>query len=518
MNRFQLVLLSLSHHWRTNLAVLLGVIAGTAVIGGALIVGDSVRASLVKMTLDRLGEINYVLSGPRFFREQLANEMHSKKANPSVPVDPAIVMKAGLQARIGDATRRAGQVNVYGFAARSWPMLKTSGIKPPRLSGVVLNARAAEAVGVKVGDEVTLWIELPSAVPRDTLLGKKDNDSQEITLKVSGISPKESGLSRLGFHPTQALPLNAFVDLHFLQERLGLEEVMPTRRDPTHKPARVNTLISGARGRPNQQWITYESLLENNKWHDESLTDRLQLADLNLRLVEDKALNCLVLESEQMILEDKLAEAARKAAGELKLATSPVMVYLANKIWNPQVYEPGKRPGYSMYSTVAGLDVLSLDGTPFGGFEFLGEKPASLGEDEVIINEFLATDLQAKVGDAIKFSYHTIGSRGELPELERTVTVRGIVKMAGAAIDQSLTPAVKGITDVDSLADWDQPFEMKLDDVTPRDDEYWDNHRATPKMFLPLKQAQKLWPSRYGTLTSLRIGRGTEGVAGAGAY
>ena len=57
MNRFQLVLRSLSHHWRTNLAVLLGVVAGTAVIGGALIVGDSVRASLVKMTLDRLGKI-----------------------------------------------------------------------------------------------------------------------------------------------------------------------------------------------------------------------------------------------------------------------------------------------------------------------------------------------------------------------------------------------------------------------------------------------------------------------------
>src|SRR6185436_11401890 len=53
MSRFQLVLRSVSHHWRTNLAVLLGVVAGTAVIGGALIVGDSVRASLVQMTLDR---------------------------------------------------------------------------------------------------------------------------------------------------------------------------------------------------------------------------------------------------------------------------------------------------------------------------------------------------------------------------------------------------------------------------------------------------------------------------------
>ncbi|MEK6259831.1 MAG: FtsX-like permease family protein [Planctomycetota bacterium] len=548
MNRLQLVLRSVSHHWRTNLAVLLGVVAGTAVIGGALIVGDSVRASLVKMTLDRLGRIDYVLSGPRFVREELANELREKGGSLAV-VAPAIIMQAGLQAKSGETTRRAGQVNVYGFDPRAWSLIETAAVELPTGNGVVLNARSAEAVGAKVGDEVTLWIELPSAVPRDTLLGKKDNDSQEITLKVSGISQEESGLSRLGLHPTQALPLNAFVDLHVLQERLGLEEVKPTRRDPTAKPARVNAVLAKSWSEPggvsprtlgvgmqNEEpgGLRRPARPELRSNPDVALHQRITLADLNLRLVEDKALNCLVLESEQMILEDKLAEAARQAADELKLATSPVMVYLANKIWNPRVYEPGKdqgnlialapaprpaapkpqpnkpRAGYSMYSTVAGLDVLSLDGTPFGVFEFLGEKPAPLGEDEVVINEFLATDLQAKVGDAIKFSYHTIGSRGELPELERTVTVRGIVKMSGAAIDQALTPAVKGITDVDSLSDWDQPFEMDLDAVTPRDDEYWDSYRATPKIFLPLQQAQKLWPSRYGSLTSLRLAKSGE--------
>ncbi len=544
MNRFQLVLRSVSHHWRTNLAVLLGVVAGTAVIGGALIVGDSVRASLVKLTLDRLGKIDFVLSGPRFVREELASELAEEMGGDTV-VAPAIIMQAGLQAKLGETTRRAGQVNVYGFDRRAWSLIETAAVELPTSNGVVLNTRTALAIGAKVGDEVTLWIELPSAVPRDTLLGKKDNDSQEITLKVSGIAPEKSGLSRLGLHPTQALPLNAFVDLHVLQERLGLEEVQPTRRDPTAKPARVNALLATSWGEPggvsprtlgivNQSeesgGLRRPAHHELRSRPDTLLRKHITLADLNLRLVEDNTLNCLVLESEQMILEDQLAEAARHAAREMKLAASPVMVYLANKIWNPQVYEPENgqgnlislaptprpdapasrhdkpRAGYSMYSTVAGLDVLSLDGKPFGGFEFLGEKPASLGDDEVILNEFLATDLGVKVGDPIKFSYHTIGSRGELPELEQSVTVRGIVKMTGAAIDRTLTPVVRGITDVDSLSDWDQPFEMKLDDVTPRDDEYWDSYRAVPKMFLPLKQAQKLWPSRYGSLTSLRLG------------
>ena len=49
MTSFQLIRRSLVHFWRTNLAVILGVAVATAVIGGALIVGDSVRASLRQM-------------------------------------------------------------------------------------------------------------------------------------------------------------------------------------------------------------------------------------------------------------------------------------------------------------------------------------------------------------------------------------------------------------------------------------------------------------------------------------
>jgi len=492
MTRSRLVIQSLLHYWRTNLAVLLGVIAGMAVIGGALIVGDSVRASLRKMTLERLGKIDFVLSGSRFFREQLADELGSA---------PAIVMRAGLQSKSGGGLRRAGQVNVYGFDDRAWRLVENEGVARPTGTQVVLNSLAAEAIQAKVGDEVTVWIELPSAVPRDTLMGKKDNDSQEITLTVSAVAAESTGLAKLGLQPTQAIPLNLFVDLHVLQERLGMEEIRPSRRDPVGQFARVNALFSHDDSAPGGDPRVHGSRM------NDSVRRHLSLSDLNLRLIENKTVGGIVVESDQMILEDKFVQAARKTAEEMDLETSPEMVYLANKLWNPAVYQPGRRPGYSMYSTVAGLDIPDLEQTPFAGFEFVGEKPASWGDDDVIVNEFLATDLQTKVGDVIRFSYHVIGSRGELPELERSVTVRGIVKMKGAAVDRTLTPHVKGITDVDSLADWDQPFPMDLHAVTPRDDEYWDSYRAVPKMFMPLHVAQSLWPSRYGSLTSLRVAR-----------
>jgi hypothetical protein len=46
MTRFRFLVRSLRFYWRTNLAVLLGVIAGTAVIGGALIVAGYLGAAL----------------------------------------------------------------------------------------------------------------------------------------------------------------------------------------------------------------------------------------------------------------------------------------------------------------------------------------------------------------------------------------------------------------------------------------------------------------------------------------
>ena len=61
MSAVRLILRSLLFHWRTNLAVACGVAVGTAVLSGALLVGDSMRGSLRHLTLDRLGRIDEAL-------------------------------------------------------------------------------------------------------------------------------------------------------------------------------------------------------------------------------------------------------------------------------------------------------------------------------------------------------------------------------------------------------------------------------------------------------------------------
>src|SRR5580698_9672601 len=103
-----LVRRSLVYYWRTNLAVMLGVATAVAVLSGALLVGDSVRASLRDLVLSRLGKTQAVVSSAQFFREQLAAE---------VPGAAPLIVMQGIVTHEKDG-RRASKVAVYGVDER----------------------------------------------------------------------------------------------------------------------------------------------------------------------------------------------------------------------------------------------------------------------------------------------------------------------------------------------------------------------------------------------------------------
>ena len=71
---------SVLFHWRINLAVMLGAAITTAVLVGALLVGDSVRGSLKDLMLARLGSIDHAMVAERFFREDLAIDLNKNEA------------------------------------------------------------------------------------------------------------------------------------------------------------------------------------------------------------------------------------------------------------------------------------------------------------------------------------------------------------------------------------------------------------------------------------------------------
>src|SRR5712691_4341258 len=121
MRTAQLVKQSLQYHWRTNLAVMIGVATAVAVLAGALLVGDSVRASLRDLFLQRLGKTDHVISAAEFFREQLAGDIQSHKQF-APDGFPAACPLIELEGNVSHPTsgRRAGGVRVYGVDERFW--------------------------------------------------------------------------------------------------------------------------------------------------------------------------------------------------------------------------------------------------------------------------------------------------------------------------------------------------------------------------------------------------------------
>ena len=68
---------SLTYYWRNNIAVVLGVATAIGVLAGALLVGNSVRASLKNLVLQRLGQTSFVITSDNFIREELAQEIQA---------------------------------------------------------------------------------------------------------------------------------------------------------------------------------------------------------------------------------------------------------------------------------------------------------------------------------------------------------------------------------------------------------------------------------------------------------
>src|SRR5215216_1568257 len=115
MNSALLLRRNLAHYWRTNLAVVCGVAVAVAVLAGALLVGDSVRASLRELFLQRLGSTEQVLSGASFFREQLASELERDGLRGACPL---IVLRGTVT---HEASKRwSSGVQIYGVDDKFW--------------------------------------------------------------------------------------------------------------------------------------------------------------------------------------------------------------------------------------------------------------------------------------------------------------------------------------------------------------------------------------------------------------
>jgi len=208
----RLFLSGLRFYWRSHFGVLLGTALAAAVLAGSLLVGDSVDGSLRKSALQRLGNIRHAISTPnRFFSSGLAAK---------VPGGAAALLQLRGMAMAGE--NQVNRVRVLGCGSTLWNF---AGMEFQLLENeVALNQKLASALGVAVGDEVSLRIEKPGLPPGDApLAAQKGDRTVRGRFKVARILSGDE-LGRFSLSANQVVPYNAFVDFQGLEERVGLEE------------------------------------------------------------------------------------------------------------------------------------------------------------------------------------------------------------------------------------------------------------------------------------------------------
>src|SRR4051812_9008981 len=188
-----LIVRSATYHWRTNLAVALGVAAAVAVLGGALLVGDSVRGSLRDLVLSRLGRTGHVISSPGYFRDALAADLATHGASSAAP----LVATRGFVTH-EPSGRRAADVLVYGVDERFW---RFHGLAPR--DGVFVSPALAAELGVQSGDVLLTRLQKPSEIPIESVFAHKDDLGRTIRLTATGAVPA-AALGEFSLQPQQA--------------------------------------------------------------------------------------------------------------------------------------------------------------------------------------------------------------------------------------------------------------------------------------------------------------------------
>ncbi|MCC7186368.1 MAG: FtsX-like permease family protein, partial [Acidobacteria bacterium] len=360
---------------------------------------------------------------------------------------------------------------VYGVDAQFFAFHGVA-VDPPTGSAVYLSPDLAAELDAKESDSLVLRVARPTDIPMDSLHGRKEDIGRSTRLTVLGtLSTDQQGEFSLA--PSQGPVRAIFVSLARLQRDLS-------------QAGKVNALlVSRAAGQP----LSTATLTE-------ALTASLTNDDLGLSFTTLN--NTLHVETASGLIGDALANVLSGIATRQQLERTDLLTWLANTMTSGTRSVP--------YSLVVGVGPSADGDTRLAAYL----RDDGQGAPPVVLNEWAAKDLGISVGAPVDLEYYRWADEGRLVTERASFRVTGVVPIEGFAADRRLAPAYPGITDADSVGDWDPPFPMNLALVRPIDEDYWDRYRTTAKAFIPIEVAQELWQSKHGRITAMRL-RSTDG-------
>ncbi|MBU8893640.1 MAG: ABC transporter permease [Bacteroidales bacterium] len=450
MTIFNFILKSFWFFRRQHLAVFAGALISTAVLTGALIVGDSVKFSLKQIVDARLGNIKFAMqTGDRFVRSELADDI-SKDLN--IATSP-ILMLQGISINT-ESRSRINKTQINGIDQSFW---KLSNKTIPELSEdeVIISNNVAQKLNLKIDDEILLRVENANVIPLNAPFAKETDPSVSFRVIVKAIADDEN-LGRFGLKNIQSAPYNIFVSMEYLARKIDLQGL-------------ANIII------------TSDNIEQNLKVEDinYSLSRVWQPEDANIVIRELDNIGKIEMLSNRIFIDLPISESLKN----FEIPNETILTYLVNTIRFNEKETP--------YSFVTATS------SPF--------LPKDMKENEIIINEWLASDLNVSISDTIEIDYFIIGPLRTLEEKSNKFIVKNIIPTRGNIANKSLMPLFPGLSDAGSCSDWETGIPIDLERIRDKDEKYWDDYKGTPKALISIQTGLNLWKNKYGSYTAIRF-------------
>ena len=450
MSIFTFIKKSLWFYRKQHFALLLGAIISTAVLTGALIIGDSVKYSLSKLVDIRLGNTRFVMqTGDRFVRSDLSKDIEEKLEVPG----SALLMLSGIGVN-PETNSRINSINILGIKKSFWDFFEVS-MHELKKEEAIINENVAQKLGLQIGDELILRVESVDVIPINAPFAQDSKQSSVFRLTIKSIA-KDDEMGRFSLKSNQAAPYNVFADLDYLSEKLNLSGL-------------VNTILIADKKNGKL------SLSELNDCFRESW----QLVDAGIKIHSPTGSNKLELLSGRIFIDDPVTKALERTISQRE----SILTYLVNSIRFNQITTP-----YS-FVTAASSPLI----------------PDDLKENEIIINKWLSRDLGAGIGDTLYLNYFVIGPLRSLKEETKNFIVKSIIKTGEGGIDKSLMPEFPGLTNAGSCRDWDTGIPIDLDRIRDKDEQYWEDYMGTPKALIHINSGLEMWSNDFGNYTAFRF-------------
>ena len=220
MNSLSFLLRNIRHFRGSNLAVALGMVVATAVLTGAMMVGDSVRGSLRVLAVERLGPVDQAMVASRFFGQSLAERIGASPefGRSFEQIHAGIIIRGGASNE-AHSERTAG-VQI-GALAGNW-------VAVAKDSCVINGELASSLPGMKPGARVIYAIPKLEDGPKDATLARRGRGDviSDITVQptLSSVVNPPAFEAMFNLSGGQRTPRNAWLNLADLQEAVGQPE------------------------------------------------------------------------------------------------------------------------------------------------------------------------------------------------------------------------------------------------------------------------------------------------------